>query len=230
MRVPTTRRIALLCTAALVACDTGVTTTGFAGGASATVRLVNATALSLDLASSGSVAPGNAGLVFGASSTCIPTDAGSPDVTVRASGTSVALAGFSPAFAAANKYVVVAYDANGVTQFATFATSAFTPANGQSGLMVVDVAPGPGNFDVYVTAPGSALGTAAAFNLSVGGNTNFVNVTAGTEQVRLTNAGTQTIIFSSASLTLSAGKNYVLVIGPPATGTSALRSFLVTSC
>ena len=225
------RRILVLCTAALAACDTGVTSTGYAGGAGATVRLVNATAASLDLAVSGSVAPGNGGLAFGAASICTPIEAGSPNLTVRATGTATALAGFSPAFAAANKYVVVAFaDANGLTQFTTFATTTFTPASGQSGLKVVDAAPGTGNYDVYATLPGTALGPSSATNLSFGSSTNFFNVDPGTVQVRLTNAGTQTVVFTAGSQSLSAGRNYALVIGPPATGTSEFRSFLVLSC
>lgn len=230
MQVPMTRRLALLFAAALSACDTGVTSTGLAGGNAATVRVVNATATSLDVASSGSVAAGNANLAFGAPSTCTTTDATTPNLTVRNSGSATALAGFSPAFAAGSKYIVLAYDANGVTQFITFATSTFTPGSGKGGLKVVDVAPGTGNFDVYVTAPGAALGAVSATSLSSGGSTNFFSVDAGTQQVRLTNSGTQTVAFIAGSQSFTAGRNYVLVIAPPATGTTELRSFLVGSC
>lgn len=232
MRVPSTRRTALLFTAALAACDTQATSTGYAaGGASAAVRVANATTASFDVASSGLVAPGNGGIVFGAASTCTATDAGAPDLTVRVSGTGTALAGFSPAFAAANRYIVIAYaNGSGPTQFTTLATSAFTPVSGQAGLKVVDAAPGTGIFDVYVTPAGAALDSVRATNLSFGGNTNFFNVVAGTVQLRLTTGGTQTVVFTAGNESLSAGRNYVLVIGPPTTGTSALRSFLVAGC
>jgi hypothetical protein len=230
LRIPMSPRLGFLFAAVLTACDTGVTTSGYAGGASATVRLVNAAAVILDLASSGSVAPGNGALAFGSSSICTPTAAGASDLTVRTSGTATALPGFSPALAAANRYLVVAYTANGVTQFITFSTSAFTPGSGKSGLKVVDAAPGTGNFDVYATPPDSALGLPSATNLSYGSSTSFFNVDPGTVSVRLTTSGTQTVAFNAGSQTIAAGRNYVLVIGPPASGTSEYRSILVPGC
>lgn len=230
MQVPVTRRIALLFTVALAACDAGVTSTGFGGGTTATVRVANASSDSLDVASAGSVANGNGGLLFGVSSTCTSTDAAAPDLTVRKTGTGSVLTGFPTSFAVGAKYLVVAYSANGVTQFATFPTNTFTPGSGQSGLTVFDAASGTGNVDVYVTPTGSTAGTPSATNLSFGSSANFFNVAAGSEAVVLTNTGTQTVVFTAGSVSLSAGRNYVLVIAPPSTGTTALRSFLVTSC
>ena len=231
MQVPMARRITLLLTAALAACDAGVTSTGFAGGNTATVRFVNATASSVDVAASGTVATSNGGLAFGTASTCVVTDASAPGLSVRTAGTGNVLPGFPTAFTAGGKYAVVAYlDAGGVTRFATFATNTFTPGSAQSGLRVFDAATGTGSFDVYVNPPGSAPGTASATNLSSGTSTGFFNVTAGSQQVRLTNAGTQTIAFDAGSLALGAGRNYVLVIGPPLAGSSVLQSSLVPSC
>jgi len=225
------RRIALLLTAALAACDAGVTSTGFAGGNTATVRFVNATPSGVDVASAGTVATGNGGLAFGTASSCVVTDASAPDITVRTGGTGNVVAGFPASFSAGGKFTVVAYvDAGGITRFASFATNTFTPGNGQGGLKVFDAATGTGSFDVYVNPPGSALGTASATNLSSGASTGFFNVTAGSQQVRLTNAGTQTITFDAGSLALGAGRNYVLVIGPPSAGTSVLQSALVPAC
>ena len=231
MQVPMNRCMALLLTAALAACETNVTGSGIAGGTSAVIRVVNATASSVDVATAGTVAIGNAGLAFGAASNCTTTDATAPNLTVRTSGTGTVLAGFSPVLGPGGRYLAIAYsDANGLGQFSTFVTNTFIPASGQSGLKVIDTAPGTGNFDVYAGAPGSALGTVSATNLSFGVTTAFLNVNAGAVQVRLTNAGTQTIVFTAASQTLASGRNYVLVIGPPAAGTSGLRSFLVSSC
>lgn len=231
MQVPMLRRIALLLTAALAACDTGVTSTGFAGGSTATVRFVNATPSSVDVASAGTVATSNGGLTFGTASTCVVTDASAPDLTVRTAGTGNVVPGVPTAFTAGGKYTVVAYvDAGGVTRFATFATNTFTPGNAQAGLKVFDAATGPGSFDVYVNPPGSALGTASATNLVSGASTSFFNVAAGSQQVRLTNAGTQTTAFDAGSLALGAGRNYLLVIGAPSAGSTVLQSALVPAC
>ena len=231
MRVRSARCCALILTAALAACDTQPTTTGYAGGTYAIVRLVNVSTASLDLVTGSSVATGNGGLAFGASSSCTTVDVTAPNLTVRTTGTTTPLSGFSPTFASGNKYIVVAYtNANGLTQFTVGNTNAFAPGSVQSGLKVVDAVPGTSSFDVYVTPPGAVLGTASATALSFAGSTNFFNVDAAATQVRLTNAGTQTVVFTTATPTSTAGRNYVLIIGPPATGTSEFRSFLVTSC
>ena len=230
MQVPNVRGIALLLTAALAACDTKVTSTGFAGGTTATVRVVNATPGNIDVASSGTVGTSDGGLAFGTASSCAVVDASAPNLSVRTAGTGNVAPGFPAAFTAGGKYIVVAYaDAGGVTRFATFATNTFTPGNAQAGLRVFDAATGAGSFDVYVNPPGSALGTASATSLVSGTSTSFFSVDAGSQQVRLTNAGTQTIAFDSGALTLGAGRNYVLVVGSPVTG-STLPSALVPSC
>lgn len=231
MRVPAIRCCTLLFVAALAACDAKVTSTGFAGGTTATVRVVNATAGSIDVASAGTVGDNNGGLAFGTASSCAVTDASAPDITVRSAGTSTALSRFPTAFTAGGKYTVVAYvDAAGVTQFVTFATNTFTTGSGQAGLRIFDAATGAGSYDVYVNSPGSSLGAILATNLVFGTSTSFFGVVAGSQQVRLTNSGTQTIVFDSGTLSLGAGRNYILVIGPPSTGTSVLQSALIPSC
>ena len=231
MRVPAMRCCTLLFVAALAGCDAKVTSTGFAGGTTATVRVVNATAGGLDVASAGTVSTDNGGLAFGTASSCAVTDASAPDISVRTAGTSNVLSRFPTAFTAGGKYTVVAWvDAGGVTQFATFATNTFTPGSGQAGLRVFDAATGTGSFDVYANSPGSSLGATLATNLVFGASTSFLSVVAGSQQVRLTNSGTQTIVFDSGALSLGAGRNYILVIGPPSTGTSVLQSALIPSC
>jgi hypothetical protein len=211
---------------ALAACDDS--STGI--GSRATVRFVNASNSSLDVATGNVVATGNGAIAFGGSSTCIATVALAPDLEIRQAGTTNVVAGLSPTFAPGGTYTVVAYPGfGGATQFAIF-SGTFTPATGQAGLRVIHAAPGAGAFDVYVTAPGAALGTATATNVAFGTATSFVSVPAGTELIRLTNAGTQTVAINTGNQTLTAGQSYILVIAPPAPGTTALRSFLVSSC
>ena len=222
--------VTLLSAAVLGACDNNPST-GLAGTTTATVRLVNATGASLDVALNGSVAANNANLGYGTSSSCLGVDAAGANLAVRAAGTTTPLTGFAPLFTAGVKYVVVAYlDAAGATQFATLSSNAFTPSTGQGGLRVFDAATGTFNFDVYLGAPGAAFGTASATNLFFGSSTSFFNVGAGTVQVRLTNASSQTVAHDAGSLTFTAGQNYVLVVAPAATGSTALRSFVVTAC
>jgi hypothetical protein len=83
---------------------------------------------------------------------------------------------------------------------------------------------------VYVTAPGAALGTTSATGIGFGTTSGLINVAAGTQQIRFTTTGTQTVAINAGSLTFTAGQNAVLVIAPPAPGTTALRTFLVAAC
>ena len=230
MMVRTRAVMLALCTLALVACDTRPST-GVGGGVTATVRFVNATGTSLDVALNGSVGSANGNLGYGTSSSCISVDVSSSDMSIRATGTTTALPGFTPSFAAGERYIVVAYpDANGTPQFTTLQSTGFTPASGQGGLRVFDGAAGSSVFDVYVTTPGFTLGSPNATNLSFGSSTPFFNAEAGTQQVRLTNSGSQTVVFNAGSLTITAGHNSILVIAPAAPGSTVLRSFLVPAC
>jgi hypothetical protein len=197
----------------------------------ATVQFINATGSSLDVAQGGTVATGNGALSYGTTSLCIATDASNSNLAVRLTGTSTPLAGFTPAFQAGGNYTVIAYPgAPGVIQFATV-SNAFTPSAGQGGLRVFNAAVAGASYDVYVSAPGAASATAAANNIGYGSGSSYFNVVAGTaQQVRITNAGSQTVVLDVGSRTFTTGQNVTLVIAPPLTGSPAPRAFYVNGC
>jgi hypothetical protein len=226
-RLLVTLSLLSLCT--LAACNDDDDTTG--NGANATVRFANATNTSLDIATGSTVATGNSSVAFGASSACTSLNALEPDFEVRQAGTANSLSSaFSPTFVAGNNYVVVAYPGfSGATQYATISTS-LAPTTGQAGLRVVNLAAGSGAYDVYVSAPGAALGTASATGIGFGVASGLINVTPGSQLLRLTNTGTQTVAINAGNQTFTAGQTAVLVVAPAAPGTTALRSFLVTGC
>ncbi|MDQ6635008.1 MAG: DUF4397 domain-containing protein [Gemmatimonadota bacterium] len=127
-------------------------------------------------------------------------------------------------------YVVVAYPGfSGATQYATISTS-LAPSSGQAGLRVVNLAASSGAFDVYVSPPGAALGTASATGIGFSVTSGLINVTPGSPLIRLTNTGTQTVPINAGNQTFTAAQTGVLVVAPPAPGTTALRSFFVTGC
>ena len=213
---------------ALAACgDDGMGPTGN----NATVRFVNATSVSLDIAEDGSVATGNGALSFGTESNCMSVRATDPELAVRQTGTSAPLAGFTPAFQAGGNYTVIAYPgAGGATQFATV-SNAFTPSAGQAGLRVFNaVAPGT-SYDVYAGAAGATTVTVGANNVGYGSGSSYFNVAAGTaQQVRITNAGTQTLVLDVGMRTFILGQNVTLVLAPPAPGSTTPRGFYATGC
>jgi hypothetical protein len=217
--------IALLSLTFVAACDDD--STGL--GTSATVRVANATNSPIDVASGSAVATGNSGVAFGSSSSCVSTSALDTDLNVSPAGTTNSYASFAPNFRSGESYVVLAYPGfAGAPQFAYIPTG-MTQAAGQSGLRVFNAASTAGSYDVYVTAPGAALGPVSASGIGFQTLSNYIPVAAGTSLIRLANAGTQTVTLAG-SQTFTAGQNAVLVIGPPAVGSTVPRTFLVTGC
>jgi hypothetical protein len=194
------------------------------------VRVVNASNSGIDVASGTNIATGNANVSFGSGSTCLTTNATFPDLNVTPAGTLNSYSSFAPDLLAGEHYVTVAYPGfSGATEFADIPTGAAPPV-GQAGLRVFNAAAGSATYDVYVTAPAAALGTAAATGIGFRTASAYISVPPGTNLVRLTNAGTQTVLINAGNLAFTAGQNAVLVIAAPGPGTTALRTFLALAC
>ena len=215
---------------ALAACD-GVEmnnpTPGSTG--SATVRFVNVTGTSLDIAENGTVASGNGAIAYGGSTSCFTVDNSSPQLSVRSAGTTTSLPGLSTNFVNGGTYTVLAYPgAGGATQFAVL-PSAYSPATGRAGLRIFNA--GTGTYDIYTAASGGAFVVPSATSITTGTASNFFDVTPGTNsQIRLSTAGSTASALTLNNLTWTAGQTQTLVIAPPATGSTTLRTFLVSGC
>lgn len=229
-------------TSTLAACSSdNVLGLGVAGSGSADtntvntarVRFVNATATSLDIATGGVVAAGNGAIEYGASSSCISTNALTPNLAVRIAGTTSVVPGFSSTFQSGVSYTVIAYPgANGATQFATL-TDTYTPAAGQSGVRAFNASSPNSSYDVYVTEPAAPLATTppSFATVTAGTASNFFGYSAGTsQQVRITTAGSKAVLLDVGNLALIVGQNITLVIAPPLVGSTVPRTFLVASC
>lgn len=227
--------------AALGACSSdntlglGVAGSGASGDTlnNAHIRFVNATETSLDVASGGVVGAGGSGIGYGTASSCISVSPTAHDVSVRLAGTNTVVPGLATVYQGGVDYTVIAYGgAGGATQFATI-TDIFTPVAGQSGLRVFNAgAPGT-SYDVYVTAPGASLDTATPTFSAVlaGTNSSFINVSTSTaQQVRVTPAGSTTVLLDVGNVALVVGQSVTMVIAPPLAGTLAPRTFLVATC
>ena len=195
----------------------------------ATIRLANATNTGLDLLQGTTVLNGASNLAFGASSACSSVNAATPGLTIRQTGTTTALPGFTPTLAVGNSYTVVAYPSGTAVSFVTLPNT-FTPTTGQAGLRVLNVTGGATGLDVFVTASGAPLTTATIANAANGVATSFLSVPAGSQQIRITTTGLTTVLLDLGSQALTAGQNATLVIAPPAAGSTTLRAFLVPAC
>jgi len=114
------------------------------------------------------------------------------------------------------------------------------PAAGQVAVRIVNMSPTGGALDFFVTAPGADLSTATptAANLAYHGESPYVNLAAGTYQIRAVPAGTPAATRSTAVvLTFTppatpapfpAGTARTIVAADAAAGGSPLRAFLLT--
>jgi hypothetical protein len=196
----------------------------------ATIRLANATNNALDLLQGTSVLTGGGNLAFGTSSACSSVNAATPGLTIRQTGTTTALPGFTPTLVVGTSYTIIAYPGASAVQFATL-TNTFTPVAGQAGLRVFNVTGGATGYDVFVTASGATLTTPTIANAISGTASSFVSVPAGSSQIRVTATGTTTpIVLDLGAQSFTAGQNATLVIAPPAAGSTTLRGFLVPAC
>lgn len=208
----------------------------------ARIRLVNATNLVLDLASGGVVAAGNAAIEFGEASSCTPTNAVLPDLSVRISGTVAPLQGLAPgyllpglaaAYQSGVNYTVVAFRGSLVnTEFATVA-DLFIPREDAAALRVFNASTPGARYDVYVTVPGLPIdSTPPAFSDVLAGTfTEFLNADAGVvRQVRITFAGSKDVLVDIRNTALIVGTNVTLVIVPPLAGSARPRVFSAESC
>ena len=217
---------ALISCAVLAGCGDGSGLLGVAGSSNAaSVRFVNASAVPLDLAVNGTVTGSNANITSGSSVGCFSVpDPTTPGLTLRQTGTTTDLTGFSPLFASGGRYTVVAFPGpSGVIEFSTVPNAAII-ATGRSALRVFNGSSGLGVVDVYVTASSAPLGTPVISGLGFGVATGSFDTAAGTVRVRLTTNNTTTVVFDAGNQVLEAGKSYTLVVS------SATSAILVPDC
>ena len=138
-------------------------------------------------------------------------------------------------------HTVYAQDGTGGGPITGFMTTDPTPAPpaGQVAVRIVNMSPTGGAMDFFVTAPSADLSTATptVANLAYHGESAYVNLAAGTYQIRAVPAGTAAAL-RSASVVISftppatpapfpAGSARTIVAADAAAGGSPLRAFLL---
>jgi uncharacterized protein DUF4397 len=114
------------------------------------------------------------------------------------------------------------------------------PGAGQVAVRVINMSPTGGALDFFVTAPNADLSTATpiATNLAYHGESPYVNLSAGTYQIRAVPAGTAPALRSTSVVInftppttpapFPAGSGRTIVAADAATGGSPLRAFLIS--
>jgi hypothetical protein len=207
----------------LVACGSGSGRIAGVNSTLANVQVLNASTTAIDLLENQGASAGNSNIAFGAASQCKTVEIVSHGLSVRPTGvqtTSTLL----PSFAANERYLVTVTGGTSALTVLSFRNS-YTPASGDGGVRLINLS-GSGSYDVYVTDPGAALGTAGATAVIAGAASPYFGVPAGTKQIRLTNNGATQVAFDVGNATITAGSRSVVVLAAPASGGTTLRTFV----
>jgi len=217
---------------ALTGCDVGSRIPGVGGSENAArLRIVNASGVAVDLTSNGQIVGGSGHVNAGATSSCITLDpATTTTVGLRLAGAVSDMGGFTGPLTANVAYTVVVFTSDAGTTNALTLTDEFTPTSGLAGFRIVDVAPGLGTLDVYVTPHSGPLGVPSTASIGYGGNTGFFDVNPGPSQVRFTVATTQTLVFDAGSVSLVASGRSTMVLAQPGGTDATPVATLVSGC
>ena len=133
---------------------------------------------------------------------------GAHNVKVNAAGTSTTVIDADVDLADGTDYTVIASGLLEAIQPIVLEDDNSTPAAGTARVRAIHGAPSAPAVDVYVTAPGADLEAAspALSNVAFGDVADYLEVPAGDYQVRVTPAGTKTVVIDSGALTLTSGQ------------------------
>lgn len=179
---------------------------GHHGGSSTsqnTVRLVNGTSNSLDMATGGTILA--SGVAYGTSSGNVTLNTGTYLIELENAGTGIPSAQINFSFSAAAPFTLVAYPSSQTLQIAQFVESEPAPAPGDGKIRIADLSTDAGNVDVYVStdnnpaddvyAPGVVSPALLAANHLVqisSGVSSYFEIRANTYHVWVTGAGDKT--------------------------------------
>lgn len=206
----------------LTACDINGTISG-SGEITTSVRVLNVSTANIDLLQNQATATGNADIPFASGSLCMTVDITSHGLSVVPTGVNTS-ARQLPSFSAGERYLVTVTGTAGLLGLVSFRNS-FTPTAGKGGIRLVNLG-GSGSYDIFVTAPGAALGSANATDVITGTGSTYFEVPTVPQQVRLTTTGSTLVAFDVGNVTVPAGGRAVVVLAAPATGTTSLRPFI----
>jgi len=185
------------------------------------IRFVNASpnAPGLDAAINGNVFEQD--LVYAEASSYIPIRTGTPYAEFRRTGTDQVLAETEIGVAKKGNFTLFAVDPASSMGTLYLSDDYEAPEQGNIRVRFVHAAPGAGDVDIYVTAPGASLAGAepTVTDLPYLGSTGYLEVPAGTYQVRICPAGTKTVAIDSGPVATTAGQVISAVaLGDPGVG------------
>ncbi len=132
----------------------------------------------------------------------LKVEAGGRDVALRVAGTDTTALQANLTLEEDGRYSVIAQNQVANLELEVLDDTA-RYNNGSTDVTVVHAAPTAGNVDVYVTANGADLGQATLSDVPFDANASLADVAMGDYQVRLTGAGSDTVVYDSGSLAIA---------------------------
>jgi hypothetical protein len=153
------------------------------------------------------------GVSYGNSTGYVVTTAASHTIVVEPSGSTIPLTSNTFTAAAGTDYTLIASGPSGNLTGNLLTDNQTAPPTGDFKLRVVNSSPSGGTIDVYATAPGADLSTAApnASNLGFSVASSYLNLAAGTWEIRLTAHGSKSVEFDSGTLAFNNGQIRTMV-------------------
>ena len=198
--------------------------------ANARVRVLHASpdAPAVDVLVDGEVALSN--VTFTQASGYLDVPAGARNFKVRASGTTTVVIDVTPTLAADTDYTVIASGLLASLQPWLLTDDNAAPAAGNVKVRLAHGAPSAPLVDIFVTAPGASLAGATPnlTDVPFGVASGYLEVPAGSYQVRICPANTTTVAIDSGALTLTAGQVRTAVAVDDAGGGAPFGAVLLT--
>jgi hypothetical protein len=134
--------------------------------------------------------------------------AGERNLKVNAAGTTTTVIDADVSLADGTDYTVIASGLAAAIEPIVLEDDNAAPAAGNVKVRAIHGAPSAPAVDIYVTAPGADLTaeTPALGGVEFGDVADYIEAPAGDYQVRVTLAGTKTVVIDSGSLTLASGQ------------------------
>ena len=207
--------LALLATVSLAACDDD-------DDAEARLRAVHLSpdAPAVDVLVNGDRVLSN--VAYTGASDYLTVDAGSNRVQVNAAGTSTSVIDATLDLDEDGDYTVIATDFLADITPIVLEDDNSAPSSGNIKVRIVHGAPSAPAVDVYITAPGADINTAtpALEDVPFQAFSDYIEAPAGSYQIRVTPAGTKTVVIDSGTVPLAAGQIRT-VVARDATGGGA---------
>ncbi len=138
----------------------------------------------------------------------LEAEAGDHNVKVNAAGTATTVIDADVSLVDGTDYTVIAAGAAEAIEPLVLRDDNSEPAAGNARVRAIHGAPGAPAVDIYVTAPDADLETTIPVlaNVEFGDVSDYIDAPAGDYQVRVTIAGTKTVVIDSGALALSGGQ------------------------